>query len=253
MEVLIPLVLLIGGAVTGLYASTVGGGGLVTLPLLIFSGLPIHMAIGTNRFAIVLLELSSSLKFLKEKKLDLKLGVIMGLAAAGGAVIGSSIVLRIPENVLSLVVAILLLAVFVIVYNKDKLGITEKQVNKKNLWLMAVFSFFLGIYGGFLGPGFGTFIMFLFLLGGLSFIKSAAVSRAVGVFMSVAAMIVFAYHGMINYTYAVSLGIGLALGGWIGAGFAVKKGDQYVKALFIVIIILTAVKLLLEFLGISLI
>jgi uncharacterized membrane protein YfcA len=106
----------------------------------------------------------------------------------------------------------------------------------------------LGIYGGFLGVGFGTLITFVFVLIGLNFVKSAAVSRVVGLIMSAVATAVFAYHGAINYPYAIALGLGLAIGGWIGAGIGVRKGNDYIKVLFIIILLATIAKLIFDFL-----
>lgn len=242
------IILFIGGILSGLYGSTVGSGGLVSFPLVLLTGLPIHSAIATNRFGATLLELASSARFHSAKKLNIKLGLLFGLAAAFGSFIGSNIVINFDEKYLNLITAILLSFVFLILFFRNKLGVEEKIVFHKH-WIAAVVStFLLGIYGGFFGVGFGTFITFIFILVGMNFVKSAAASRVVGLVMSLTATAVFAYHGTINYPYAIALGLGLAIGGWIGAGIGIKKGNGYIRILFIIILLVTIAKLIFEFL-----
>jgi uncharacterized membrane protein YfcA len=73
--------LFFGGLLAGLYASSVGGGGLFTLPLLLWTGIPVQIALGTQRFAAVILELASSIRFYKEKKVNLKFALPFALLA----------------------------------------------------------------------------------------------------------------------------------------------------------------------------
>lgn len=248
MELIYTIVLFFGGILSGLYGSTVGSGGLVSFPLVLITGLPIHSAIATNRFGAALLELASAARFYKEKKLNFKLGLLFGLTAALGSFIGSNIVVNFDEKYLNLITAILMGSVFFILIFKNKLGIKERIVSHKHWIAASIATLLLGIYGGFFGVGFGTFITFAFILVGMNFVKSAAVSRVVGLIMSVMATAVFAYHGLIHYPYAISLGLGLAIGGWIGAGIGVKKGNEYIRILFIAILLATIAKLIFEFL-----
>jgi len=242
------IILFVGGILAGLYGSTVGSGGLISLPLVLLTGLPIHTAIATNRFGATLLELSSAARFHKEKELNIKLGLLFGVTAALGSFIGSNLVINFDEKYLNLITAILLVSIFLILIFKNKLGIREKIISHKHWLIAAMSTFLLGIYGGFLGVGFGTLITFVFVLIGLNFVRSAAVSRVVGLIMSAVATAVFAFNGLINYPYALALGLGLAIGGWIGAGIGVKKGNDYIKLLFIIILLATIAKLVFEFL-----
>lgn len=249
MPTLSTLILFFAGILAGLYGSTVGSGGLISLPAtLLATGLPIHAAMATNRFAAIFLDLSSSVRFHVNKHLDLKHGLILGFIAATGAVIGTKLLIQVDEKYLQLTVAILLVGVSLFMFFQDKLGITEKPVPHKHWWAICSASFLLGIYGGFFGTGFGTLIGFVFLLEGYTFIKSAALSRAIGTLVSLSSTIIFAYEGIINYPYAIVLSLGFAIGAWIGAGYGIKKGNNYIKALFLMILVVTVVKLVWEFL-----
>lgn len=251
MEFIKPLLLFIAGIGGGLYASTVGGGSLVSFPLLVLAGLPIHAAVATNRFAAVILEFASAIKFFKEKKLDFKLGLILSAFAIAGATLGAKITLSIDDKSLNLIVSGLFIIAFLVLFNKDKLKIKEKAVTKKNFILAEFATFLLSIYGGFFGAGFGFFIIIAMVLLGFNFIKSAALGRMIEFFMSLTGAIVFAQSGSINFLYGASLGAGFAIGSWIGIGFALKKGEEYVKKLLLIIVALSLLKLLLNAFGVK--
>ena len=179
MDLTFAIILFAGGILEGLYASTVGCGSLLSIPLLLLTGLPIHTVIGTNRFSVIFLESASTLKYQSKKKGTLKYALILGLIAACGSVIGSSLVIHVSETHLNLATAIILAVVFLMIITKDKLGLKEKHSPKINWPAVSAAVFLLGIYGGFLGAGFGTMITFIFVITGFSFITSAANSRIV--------------------------------------------------------------------------
>jgi len=243
MEPIFAIMLFAGGILEGLYASTVGCGSLVSIPLLLLTGMPIHTAIGTNRFSVIFLEAASAMKFQSKKKITWKYAVIIGLIASCGSVIGSSLVINIDEKHLNIATAIILAVVILLVIVKDKLGLKENPHPKINWTAVSAAVFLLGIYGGFLGAGFGTSITLVFVMMGFNFITGAANSRIVGLIMSVPATIIFAHNGMINYEYGLSLGLGTTIGGWIGAGIGIKKGNTFVKTLFIIVVLASIIKL----------
>lgn len=215
---------------------------------MIFTGLPTLGAIATHRFAVVFLELVSVARFAKVKKLNIKIGVILGIAAAIGAIIGTNVVINLEENILNIIVSILLLLVAIFVFKKDDIGVKEKKITLKSYQYIAVIGslFILGIYGGFFGAGFGTFNLILLSLLGYSFLQAAGITRIIGLLMSSTSAIIFIGNGLFNYQYAFSLGPGYALGSWIGINIAIKKGNHYIRNLLLVIVILTAVKLVFE-------
>jgi len=208
MEPIFIIMLFAGGILEGLYASNVGCGALVSLPLLLLTGLPVHTAIGTNRFSVIFLETASAIKYNSKKKIVFKPALLLGLAAALGSAIGSFLVIDVSTAHLNIATAVVLGVIFIMVGFKDKLGIKEKALPKINWAAMSAAVFLLGIYGGFFGAGFGTMITFVFLMSGFGFVTSAANSRLVGLIMSVPATIIFAYSGLIHYQYGTIADIG---------------------------------------------
>jgi len=244
LELVKTILLFIGGLFAGLYAGNVGGAALVSVPLLIFTGISIHVVIATQRLAAMIAEFFCAVRFYKAKQLDLNTGLFFGLFAVFGSIIGANISLTIDEKILNLIVSIMLLGVFGLFLVKDKLGLKERLVTKRNKILTGICVFFLSIYGGFFGAGFGFFVVVLLVLFGFSFTKGAAIGRVIGFFMSLAGTLVFIQSGLINFPYAISLGAGFSIGGWIGISIALKKGNAYIRTLMIIIILLSILRLL---------
>lgn len=243
--------LFLGGVIGGFYGSTVGGGLLISFPLLILLGMPTHLALGTQRFGAVLGELSGAIRFYAAKKLKVKLAIALGIIAALGSIVGVTIVIHINENLLNVVIGGMLLILAFILFYKDSLGIKEHTLARKHYILLFLCTFPLGIYGGFFGVGFGMFIAMLLVLFGFSFIESAAMGRVVGFLMSVISTIVFIQHGLVNYTYGITLGLGFATGAWIGITIALKKEERYIKYLILFVVCLSLIKIVLNFLNIK--
>jgi len=99
----------------------------------------------------------------------------------------------------------------------------------------AVVAFTFGFYDGFFGPGTGSFMLFAFLLVGFDFLGAAANARALNFASNLAAVVLFAYFGLVDFTYAIPMGISMIVGAWCGARLAIKKGSSYVRPLFIAV------------------
>lgn len=249
---LIPLlVVFIGGIAGGLYGSTVGGGALVSLPLLILIGTPIHVALGTQRLAAVFLEGISAIRFHKAKKFDPKIAIPLALVAALGSIIGVTLVVNINGKILNIIIGVMLSIIAFVLLNKDRLGIKEHALTHKHLFLLFITMVPLGIYQGFLGAGFGVFIAMTFVLFGFRFLEASAIGRVVGVVGSIVGAIIFAEHGLINYLYGITLGFGFGFGSWIGIGVALKKDEKYIKGLILFVVIFSVVKLILNYFNIN--
>lgn len=120
MQTLLHQFVLMGvGIFVGLFASSTGSGGLVTLPVLLFFGLPIHTVIATNRLAMVFLDGSSALRFYIEKSLNVKLALKFGLVASIGSLIGSYFFGYTSDELLTLTTGILLVVIFCVVLFKN--------------------------------------------------------------------------------------------------------------------------------------
>ena len=230
-----------------LAASMVGGAGLIMIPALIFFGLPPQVAIGTNWFADSFMNLSSSIKYYKDKHLKLKRILTFSIIASLSGLIGIMILLRINEKILSKIISIIIIFMALFLLVKNNSGLKNKQ-KKENLFLTIVIAVCLGVYGGFFGGGLGSLLMLtLIFLYGFDFVTAAANARLAELIMSIVIVLGFIFSGLIDKQVVVPYTLASALGGWFGASFATKIGNVWIKRIFIIISLIAGIKLFLGF------
>jgi len=241
------LVLLAGiGFVAGIINTMAGGGSLLTLPMLIFMGLPPTVANGTNRIGIFIQCISSIAGFKSKGIKPSVFGVYLGVSALIGAIIGAQIAVDIKGETFNRILAIVMVVVVLFMVFKPKINIENlvERTTGKHLWLSILAFFFIGIYGGFIQAGVGIFILLaLTSINYLKLVNANAVKVLVVFIYLIGALIVFAYNKQIDYLYGFVLAIGNAAGGWITSRWAVKKGDKAVKIFLVVMVIAMAIKL----------
>ncbi|MFD2892619.1 sulfite exporter TauE/SafE family protein [Flavobacterium chuncheonense] len=240
------LLLLPVGFVAGFLNTIAGGGTLLTLPLLIFLGLPASVANGTNRVAI-LIQTATAVKGFKSKGISTyPFSFYLGMSAFFGAMIGAKLAIDIQGELFNRILAIIMVMVLLTLFfspKRDYDTIIEKTTGKSLYWAIIVF-FFLGIYGGFINAGIG-FLMLLILpyLNGLSLVKSNATKVYVVAVYTIGAVVVFALENQINYLLAFILTIGNASGAWVGSRWSVKKDDKVIKLFLVITVSSLAIKL----------
>ena len=240
------LLLIPVGFLAGFLNTVAGGGTLLTLPVLIFMGLPAPLAQGTNRVAILLQTFSAVRGFKSKGVSSYPFSLYVGVAAFFGSLIGAYLALDFEGKAFNRLLAVIMIGVLLLtVFNPSKniKNATEKLTGKPLLISVIVF-FFLGIYGGLINAGIG-FLMLLALpyINGMSLLRSNATKVFVAFVYTIGAVIVFALDNKINYTLAAILSIGNVSGAWFGSRWSVKKNDKVIKTFLIVTVTALAIKL----------
>lgn len=240
------LLLIPVGFLAGFLNTVAGGGTLLTLPVLIFMGLPAPLAQGTNRVAILLQTFSAVRGFKSKGVSTYPFSLYVGVAAFFGSLIGAYLALDFDGKAFNRLLAVIMIGVLLLtVFNPSKniKNATEKLTGKPLLISVIVF-FFLGIYGGLINAGIG-FLMLLALpyINGMSLLRSNATKVFVAFVYTIGAVIVFALDNKINYTLAAILSIGNVSGAWFGSRWSVKKNDKVIKTFLIVTVTALAIKL----------
>lgn len=238
------LVLLIG-FITGFLGSTVGGGGLVSIPFLIFMGLPPSVAIATDRLAVVGQTLGAIPKFLKYKKIRWSYVPIFILLALPATFIGSNLLISIDDAILNTIIGIIILCFIpLILLNKNLGTIHCKRSNIKNR--IGYFLYFcVMIFAAFFGGGAGTILAYLLMyFFGFTIIESMATDLVPWLVLSIISLVIFQLKGLIYYQFGIIILLGTLVGGYIGAHVSIKAGDVWIKRFFVGIIILSSLKLL---------
>ena len=227
--------LLVAGFVGAFIDSVVGGGGLISMPALMMTGLPPSVVLGTNKLAAICCSATSSISFLRSGKMDLGLIKYLFPVSLLGSILGAYTVRLIPPEFLKpLVVVMLILVAIYTVFKKDWGDTSTYQgVNQKMGILSGCAAFVLGFYDGFFGPGTGSFLIFVFLMLGFDFVVAAGNAKALNMASNLGALATFLVFGSVNFVYGFTMGIAMIIGAIAGSKFAIAKGAAYVKPLFI--------------------
>ncbi len=235
------------GVVAGFLNTVAGGGSLLTMPAMIFLGLPSAVANGTNRVAIMVQNLIAVTNFRRKGFFDWQLSLMLGIPAMLGAVIGSRIAVSLSDSIFNKILAVVMIVVLaIIIFEPQKRFIVYEEMLNKNrkIAAMTVF-FFVGIYGGLIQAGIGFIIIAsLTLITGMSLVRINSLKVFIIALYTISSLTVFIINGKVDWVLGFALAAGNGLGGFLGSNFAVKKGDKWIKAILVVAVLAMALKLL---------
>jgi uncharacterized membrane protein YfcA len=229
-----------------------GGGGIITLPTYYVVGLPPHMAMGTNKFSSSFGTAISSIKFIKSRNVHFKAAAVSVPCALLGSACGSWLTLFISAETLRyiLLVALPLLAVFLLRGDRLKDGSEKNLPLGKLLFASGIIAFALGAYDGFFGPGTGTFLIIAFnLIAGFNILTAAGNAKIVNFSSNIAALVTFLLSGNIVFALGVPAAACSLAGSWLGASVALKSGAKIIKPMFIFVFVLLLIKITWDMLG----
>jgi uncharacterized membrane protein YfcA len=222
-----------------------GGGGLIMVPALLAAGLPPHLALGTNKGQSMFGSLAAMVRFARGGLVDGRVARVTFPAAFLGALGGSALVLVLKPEVLRPVVLVLLVAAAVLVtVIRPRSGEASRGAARAAVLPIAgMIALLVGAYDGFFGPGSGTFYIAGFVgLLGLSMARASADAKVANFASNLAAMLLFAHRGVIVWAIALPLAGGQILGGFLGAHFAVRRGDPLVRAVVLAVVLALVLK-----------
>ncbi len=225
----------------GALDAVVGGGGLVQLPalLLVLPQVPVATLLGTNKLASVVGTVSAAVTYARRVPVDRGTAVRMGAAAFLGSGGGAALATAVPGGALEPLVLAALLAVLVHTVRRPALGEVEAlRLGPRAQRLVALAGgALIGGYDGLVGPGTGSFLVFL-LVGvvGLSFLHASATAKAVNTATNVAALLLFALGGHVLWALGSALAVSNLLGSQIGTRLALRRGSAWVRRVFLVVV-----------------
>jgi uncharacterized protein len=240
-------VVFFAGILAGFINTLAGGGSLLTLPILIFLGLPTAVANGTNRIAIVAQCAFAVAGFKKKGISNFKLSLLFSIPAILGAIIGAYFAVDISDVLFKRVLAVIMILVLgLILWNpRQESGGSSNSLGRRQLITAMVVFFFIGIYGGFIQVGVG-FIIIAALTTITKF--NLVVTNSHKVFIAgiytIFALIVFAFNGKVCWEIGLCLAAGMGLGGWIGSHWAVKKGERWIRVVLAICVVAMVIKLI---------
>jgi len=227
--------------VAGLLAGTVdaiaGGGGLVSVPALLWAGLPPHLALGTNKLQSCVGTTMAVHRYHAAGLLDLRSTRVAVAATAAGALVGTVAVLRLDDSVLRRVVPWLLVPVAAWVLARPRLGDDPAPPRSGAVPFGLLAGGTLGFYDGFFGPGCGTFWTAACIrFRGMGLARATAFTKVVNLTSNLAALAVFAAMGSVDPAPAAAMIVGQAAGGRLGASLAVRHGAPLIRVVFAAVV-----------------
>jgi uncharacterized membrane protein YfcA len=235
------------GIVAGFLNTVAAGGSLLTLPMLIFLGLPAAVANGSNRIGLVFQSMVAVWSFRRKGFFDWKLSILLGIPAVIGSIIGANLAIVTSDELFNKILAgIMLVVLWLTIKPSRKRNETETEVklSSTRLIIAMILFFFVGIYGGFIQAGVGFFIMgAMSMITRMSLLKINSIKVfVVGLYM-IASLVIYIYKGQVNWEMGLTLALGNGIGAWIGSTFAVSKGEKWIKWILALVIVIMAFKL----------
>jgi uncharacterized membrane protein YfcA len=234
--------LFLAGVMAGTLNVLAGGGSFLTLPLLLFLGLPAAVANGTNRVGVFTQSLGAIWGFHTHRVLDWRWALGASVPAVAGAAIGAWAALSVSDVGFRRVLAVAMLAVTLwTLLGGD--ARTQARVRGPGHPLVVCGFFVVGLYGGFLQAGVGFLVLAVTTLAGMDLVRGNAVKMLTVLLLTVVSLLIFARGGVIDWPLGLALGVGNFAGGLLGVRLAVLRGHAWLQRVVTGAIILFAVLL----------
>lgn len=238
------ILLFVTGLAAGFVDSIAGGGGLITLPVLLSVGLPPQLALGTNKLQGSFGTLSAAYNFIRKKQVVLKEAVTGVFFTLIGAGTGAWAVQRLDPAFLRHLVPVLLVLVLIYTFFSKTLGYEERNPRMKQRTFFVIFGLGLGFYDGFFGPGTGSFwTAALCILLGYNMTRAAGYTRIMNFTSNVVALSMFVYGGNVLWIPGLCMAAGQMIGARIGSDLAIRKGAGFIRPIFMTVVGLTIARL----------
>jgi uncharacterized membrane protein YfcA len=239
--VIISLIML--SFVAGFIDAVVGGGGLIQIPALLISlpKTPLPTIFGTNKIAALAGTSISAIQYSKRIKFNYKLLITISICAGLASFLGAKVVSFINVNTLKPVILVVLILIAIYTFLKKDLGAvqTKNLSFDKQLIYGSLIGIIVGFYDGFFGPGTGSFFVLGFVvILGFEFVQASAYSKVINCMTNISALLVFIKQGNYILELAIIMSVCNITGNVIGTRLALKKGNTFVRTIFLLIVTL---------------
>ena len=240
------LLLALAGFASGWINVIAGGGSLLTVPVMVFMGLPGPVANGTNRISIIAQSISAIAAFRAKGFADFRLSASLAAAASVGAYFGAQVGVKLEGAWFNRTLALVMIAVMIVMATGEGKGKPLAAPDKpRNLALGHVLMVGAGFWGGFIQIGVGFLLMpILYRVMGLDLVRVNMHKVFIALVFTLVAFLVFATKVEIVWEAGAALAAGTALGGWLGAQATIAKGEVFIKRALFAVLAAMAVKLL---------
>ena len=239
------LIFFITGIFAGFIDSIAGGGGIITVPVLLSFGIPPHMALGTNKLQSSFGSFTAAFNYSRKGLVsfsDIKTAILF---TAIGAFTGAIVIQSLSAGFLNKIIPIFLIVIFLYTIFSPNLGKkTRKPLIEKNIFYI-IAGLIMGFYDGFFGPGTGSFwVIAIVMLIGLDLKKATAFTKFTNFTSNFVALIFFIIGGKVLFLVGICMGTGQIIGAFAGSRLVILKDTSFVRGFFILVVAVTLIKLI---------
>ncbi len=250
MSILTYVIVCLMVGIAGFVDSIAGGGGLITLPVYMMTGLPVHNCLATNKMSSSMGTCIATAKYASKGFVPWKIAPFCIPCAFAGSAIGANIALVISDGPFKILMLIILpLTGLYVLFKKDLSPAGEELDFKITLFLSMLIAFLIGIYDGFYGPGTGTFL--ILLLTGIAKMKlerANGLTKVINLSTNIAALTVFLINGQVILPLGIAAGCCNIIGNYIGAARFEKGGSKIARPIILLVLAIFMIKVVSELL-----
>ena len=240
--------LVLGGGVAGFVNTLAGGGSFLTIPLLIFLGLPPTVANATNRVGVFMQSLTATRQLHSHGVFPARFSLIIAIPAVLGSMLGTYGAMVVSDAAFKKYLAVFMVLMTLVTFLKPSplLAPSVGDYSFKRWALLWLLFFGIGLYGGFIQAGVGFLIIAAMVLTGYDLVAGSATKSFVIFLLTCVSLAIFWAGGKVQVVPGVVLGCGSMLGAFIGSHVTVTKGNAFIQKFVVVMVILSAIFLLVK-------
>jgi len=243
------VVLLVVFFITSFIGVVTGSNSLITVPVMFQFGIDPKVAVATNMFGLTFMSVGASIPFLRQKAVDLKRITPLFIITLVSSALGALLAVVISTGSLKVTISAAMIVVALFTLSRRNVGLQPAAaVSTRAAIVTYALAFLLGVYGGFYSGGYVTILTtVLVVFFGMTFSESIASTKVINVFSSLSATAVFMWQGMVDYKLGVMLSVTMFVGAYVGAHYATKINDVWLRRIFLATVIILALKTLFDF------
>lgn len=231
----------------GFIDAIAGGGGLLTIPALLFTGMPPVQAIATNKLQACFGSFTATRYFIKQNLVIPKQQTGAIVAASIGAILGAIAIQLFDSNLLITLLpfALILIAVYLVLAKNFGQSSDQPKLSKKKFNTSFITG--IGFYDGFFGPGTGTFFTLSYCkMRALNLIQATAHAKLMNFTTNIISLFIFILSGQVLWQVGLAMALGQIIGARIGAATAIKQGTDFIRYMTVAVCIAMSISLLLK-------
>lgn len=233
---------------TSVIGVVTGSNSLIAVPVMFQFGIEPRVAVATNMFGLVFMAVGGTIPFVRQQKINYSktwpLIALTIVSSATGALIAGAI----SDLSMKLIVSVAMIAVAIFSLLRRNAGLEPGTRRSWTLPLTYILVFALGIYGGLFSGGYVTILTAVCIgIYGMRYGEAVASTKLVNVFSSAIASLIFMWQGLVDYKLGLILGVTMFVGAYVGAHYATKLNDIWLRRVFLTTVLLLAIKTIYDF------